>query len=336
MHHLFLGIDPRYLALSPYPPAIRSSINIRTKDIGLKTNPGANVYVLPNVAGFVGADALADVLATEVYKLKPISIMIDVGTNTEIVLGNEQRIMACSCASGPAFEGGHIEFGMRAEPGAIESVYVDPSNLEPGFKTVGDARPRGICGSGIVDAVGAMLKVGIINKYGLINTRLNHRRIRTDGVPQYVLSWKEENDAGRDLAVTQHDVQEIHLAKAAIYSGETILMKHMHVEPSEIRKVFLAGAFGTYVDPQSAVILGMYPDVPLERVQFVGNAAGSGARMALLSRDARENSDRIVQRIDYVELAADPSFQHEFTEALQLPHKDLTRFPTVAQLIKRD
>jgi len=335
MHHLFLGINPHYVALAPYPPAIRSSVSVRAKDIGLKMNPAAYVYVPPNVAGFVGADAVADVLATEVYKSESLSIMIDVGTNTEIVLGNDQRTISCSAASGPAFEGGHIEFGMRAEPGAIENVYVDPSNLEPGFKTVGDARPRGICGSGIVDAVAAMLKSGIINKYGLIDTKLKSRRIRTDRVPRYVLSWKEDNDVGHDIAVTQLDVQEIQLAKAAIYSGATILMRHLHIEPREIQKVFLAGAFGTYVDPQSAVIIGLYPDLPLERVQFVGNAAGSGARMALLSREVRENSDLISRRIDYVELAADPSFQREFTEALQLPHKDLTRFPTVAQLIKR-
>ncbi|HXX73391.1 MAG TPA: ASKHA domain-containing protein [Candidatus Acidoferrales bacterium] len=336
MHHVCLGINPRFVALSPYPPAIKSSVSVRARDLGLKTNPAANVYVLPNVAGFVGADAVADVLATEIHRSTSLSIMIDVGTNTEIVLGNDQKTIACSCASGPAFEGGHIEFGMRAEPGAIENVYVDPSNLEPGFKTVGDERPRGICGSGIVDAVAAMLKSGIINKYGLINTKLNNHRILTDRAPRYVLSWKEENDLGHDIAVTQHDVQEIQLAKAAIYAGATILMKHLRVEPHEIQKVFLAGAFGTYVDPQSAVILGMYPDVPLERVQFVGNAAGSGARMALLSREVRENADRIVQHIDYVELAADTSFEREFTEALQLPHKDMTRFPTVAQLIKRD
>jgi uncharacterized 2Fe-2S/4Fe-4S cluster protein (DUF4445 family) len=336
MHHIFLGISPRFVALSPYPPAISSSTTVRAKDIGLKMNPAANVYVPPNVAGFVGADAVADVLATEIYKSKSLSIMIDVGTNTEIVLGNAQRTISCSCASGPAFEGGHIEFGMRAEPGAIENVYVDPSNLEPGFKTVGDERPRGVCGSGIVDAVAAMLKSGIINKYGLINTKLNSGRIRTQGVPQYVLSWKEENDVGYDIAVTQRDVQEIQLAKAAIYSGATILMKHLSVEAREIQKVFLAGAFGTYVDPQSAVMVGMYPDVPLERVQFVGNAAGSGARMALLSRQVRESSERTVRGIGYVELAADPSFQREFTEALQLPHKDLTRFPTVAQLLNKD
>jgi uncharacterized 2Fe-2S/4Fe-4S cluster protein (DUF4445 family) len=334
MHHIFLGINPRYLALSPYPPAIKSSTTVRAKDIGLKINPAANVYVPPNVAGFVGADAVADALATEICKSKELAIMIDVGTNTEIVLGNEQRTISCSCASGPAFEGGHIEFGMRAEPGAIENVYIDPSNLEPGFKTVDDARPRGICGSGIVDAVAAMLKVGIINSYGLINTKLDSPRIR-GRPPQYVLSSKEQNDVGHDLAVTQHDVQEIQLAKAAIYSGAMILMKHLNVEAHQLQKVFLAGAFGTYVDPQSAVIVGMYPDVPLERMQFVGNAAGSGARMALLSRQVRAESDRVVKRIDYVELAADPSFQREFTEAMQLPHKDLARFPTVAQLIKK-
>jgi uncharacterized 2Fe-2S/4Fe-4S cluster protein (DUF4445 family) len=181
-----------------------------------------------------------------------------------------------------------------------------------------------------------MLKSGIINKYGLISTKLNSRRIRTDPLPQYVLSYKEENEVGHDITVTQLDVQEIQLAKAAIYSGATILMKHLHIEPRDLQKVYLAGAFGTYVDPQSAVIIGLYPDVPLDRVQFVGNAAGSGARMALLSREVREESDRIAQGIGYVELAADPSFQREFTEALQLPHKDLTRFPTVAELIKRD
>ena len=336
MHHLFLGINPRFLALSPYPPAIKSSISVRAKDIGLKINPGANAFVLPNVAGFVGADAVADVLATEICNAKQLSMMIDVGTNTEIVLGNEQRTISCSCASGPAFEGGHIEYGIRAEPGAIENVYIDPSNLEPGFKTVGDRRPRGICGSGIVDAVAAMLKTGIINKHGLINTKLNNPRIFAGRIPQYVLAWKDESDAGHDIAVTQRDVQEIQLAKAAIYSGATILMRHLNVEASKIQKVFLAGAFGTYVDPQSAVIVGMYPDIPLERVQFVGNAAGSGARMALLSREVRADADRLVQRIEYVELAADPSFQREFTEALQLPHKDLTRFPTVAQLIKKE
>ena len=336
MHHIFLGINPRFLALSPYPPAIRSSVDVRAKDIGLKINPAAGVYVPPNVAGFVGADAVADALATEISKSKSLSIMIDVGTNTEIVLGNEKRMISCSCASGPAFEGGHIEYGMRAEPGAIENVYVDPSNLEPGFKTIGDARPRGICGSGIVDAVAAMLKSGIINKYGLIDAKLKNDRIRTVPIPQYVLSWERDNDVRHDISVTQLDVQEIQLAKAAIYSGAMILMRHFGVQPSEIEHVFLAGAFGTYVDPQSAVIVGMYPDLPIERVRFVGNAAGSGARMALLSREVRKESSRLVQDIEYVELAADRYFQREFTEALQLPHKDLTRFPTVAQLINRE
>jgi len=336
MHHIFLGINPHFLALSPYPPAIKSSVNVRAKDIGLKVNTAASVYVPPNVAGFVGADAVADVLATEMSKSKLLSIMIDVGTNTEIVLGNAQRMISCSCASGPAFEGGHIEYGMRAEPGAIENVYVDPSNLEPGFKTIGDARPRGICGSGIVDAVAAMLKSGIINRYGLIDAKLKNDRIRTTPTPQYILSWERDNDVRHNISVTQLDVQEIQLAKAAIYSGAMILMKHFGVEPSEIEQVFLAGAFGTYVDPQSAVIVGMYPDLPIERVRFVGNAAGSGARMALLSREVRRESSRLAQGIEYVELAADRYFQREFTEALQLPHKDLARFPTVAQLINRE
>jgi len=334
MNHLFLGISPRFLGASPYPPVVgRTPMSVRAKDVGLRTNSSANVYVPPNIAGFVGADAVADIIATEIDRSKFLSLLIDVGTNTEIVLGNEEGLMACSCASGPALEGGHIEFGMRAEPGAIENVYIDPDTFEPWLKTVADMPPRGICGSGIVDAVAAMLKTGIISRDGLINTQVKSARIRVDGVPCYVLSLAAGNDLGRDIVVTQRDVQEIQLAKAAIYAGSVILMKHLKVKSTEIERIFLAGAFGTYVDPQNAMIVGMYPDVPLERVQFAGNAAGSGARMALLSRKVRENIDHLVEKTGYIELAADPSFQSEFAAALQLPHKDLTRFPTIAQLL---
>ena len=333
MHHLLLGITPRFVGQSPFAPAVRSPVTIRAKDVGLKISSAANVYVPPNVAGFVGSDTVADVLATEISKSKSLSLMIDVGTNTEIILGNSESMISCSCASGPALEGGHIEYGTRAEPGAIENVYIDPRTLEPWLKTVGDARPRGICGSGIVDVVAGMLRAGIINRQGLINTGLKTPRIRSEGGARYVLSLKQDNDLDRDIVVTQRDVQEVQLAKAAIYSGTAVLMKRFGVITSEIERVFLAGAFGTYVDPHSAMIVGMYPDVPLQRVHFVGNAAGSGARMMLLSREVRRDAERIAQQIQYVELASDASFQREFTEALELPHNDASRFPNITQLI---
>ncbi len=286
MHHLFLRINPKFVALSPYTPVVRSSVYVRTKELGLKTSPGAYVYTPPIVAGFVGADAVADVLATELYKSDSPALMIDIGTNTEIVMNDGHRLIACSCASGPALEGGGIENGIRAETGAIEKVYIDPQTLEPGYKTVGDTAARGICGSGIVDAVASMLKSGIIDRNGRINFELKTTRIRA-GYKQleYVLAWKHETAIGREIVVNQHDIQAIQLAKAAIYAGTSILMAHLNLKARDIEQVFLAGAFGTYVDPQSALMIGMYPDIPLERIRFAGNAAGSGARMALLSRE---------------------------------------------------
>jgi len=336
MHHIFFGITPQFVALSPYPPVIRWPINARSKDVGLRINPGAYVYSPPIIAGFVGADATADVLATEISSLESPAMMIDIGTNTEIAVSDGHRLISCSCASGPAFEGGHIEQGMRAEPGAIEKVYVNPDDLEPGYKTVEDAPPRGICGSGVVDAIASMLKCGIIRGDGGIETTLNTPRIqKTANSVQYVLAWKEETPMGHAVAITQHDIQEIQLAKAAIFSGATVLMAHLELKASDIEKVFLAGAFGTYVDPQSALMIGMYPDIPLDRVQFAGNSAGSGARMTLLSRDMREKAEEISRRIEYVELAADPSFEQEFMKALYFPHKELDRFPTVDQLLAK-
>jgi len=336
MHHICLGITPEFLGRSPYAPVVRSAVNLQSRNIGLRMCPGAYVHSLPIIAGFVGADAVADVISTQINDLDVPAVLIDIGTNTEIVISDGRKLIACSCASGPAFEGGHIEHGMRAELGAIEEVYIDPYNLEPGYRTVGGAAPRGICGSGIVDAVASMLKCGIIRTDGVIVSDLSSPRIRRrNGVAEYILVHKEDTTMARDIVVTQDDIREIQLAKAAIFTGTSILMSRLGLRAADIEQIFLAGAFGTYVDPLSALTIGLYPEVSVDRIRFVGNAAGSGARMALLSVDVRLKAEEIAEHIEYVELATDKDFQHEFAQAMYFPHKEPSRFPMTAEKLKK-
>jgi len=334
MHHIFLGIPPDNVALMPYPAALQSSMNVKAKELSLNLNHGAYVYVLPTIAGFVGGDAVADVLATGIHEADELSMLVDIGTNTEIVLGNKDRLVACSCASGPAFEGAHIKHGMRASTGAIEQVWIDPDTFDVGYKTVENGQPRGLCGSAIVDVVAELFKTKLIDKSGRFNRTLDTPRLRmNEKYTEFVIAWKKEGLAETDIVVTQGDIRVVQLAKAAIYTGASILMKHLNVKFHDIQKVFLAGAFGTYVDPLNAKIIGMYPNVSLEKVQFVGNTSGSGARMTLLSVEAREMAEEIARFVEYVELGADPSFQNEFLKATYLPHKELDQFPSVTKKI---
>ena len=325
MHHIFLGIPPKYVARAPYTPAIRAPYRVLAEEVGLKANPGCVLDALPNVAGFVGADAVADVLATRIHRMSKLSLLVDIGTNTEIVLGDEKRLVSCSSPSGPAFEGACLKHGMRAEVGAIERVWIDPATLEAEYSTIGDQKPRGICGSGVVDAIASLRNTGLLSYEGRIVANRNSKRLRKSGsTAEYVLAWKEETDTKQDIVITQRDIEEIKLAKATIYSGITILSRHLNVSMRDIKKMFVAGAFGTYVDAHSARTIGMYPDIPLGYISFVGNTAGSGARMCLLSKEERAEAVKIAQNIEYVELAADPNFQHEFLNALYIPHKNAT------------
>ena len=329
MHHIFFGIPATHLAAAPYAPAVRTSLSVNPTHLGVNTYPFGKVSSLPNIAGFVGADAVADLVASGLYDDKRIGMMIDIGTNTEIIAGNKDRLICCSCASGPAFEGAHIKFGMRASTGAIERVWIDPSSHEVMLRTIDDAPPRGICGSGIVDAISEMFKAGILDPSGRIAVSSKDRRTRNgpDGPGEYVLAKANDTATGEDLTITQHDVQEIQLAKAAIFTGVSILMKKLKLRSSDLSRVYAAGAFGTYVDASSAIAIGMYPDVPVERIRFIGNAAGSGARMCLRSTKMRDLADRLSREVEYVELAAEKDFQNEFAQAMFLPHRDLTRFP---------
>jgi uncharacterized 2Fe-2S/4Fe-4S cluster protein (DUF4445 family) len=333
MHHLFFGIPARHVAAAPYAPAVRTPISVTPGHIGVNMYPFGRVSALPNVAGFVGADAVADLVSSQLYKDKQIGMMIDIGTNTEIIAGNREKLISCSCASGPAFEGAHIKHGMRASTGAIERVWIDPSTYEVSLRTVDDAPPRGICGSGIVDAVAEMFRTGIVDESGRLALKLEKSGVRKSGqgYPEFVLAKGNETSTGDDITITQHDIQEIQLAKAAIFTGVAILMRKLRLRCSQLSRVYAAGAFGTYVDASSAITIGMYPDVPVERIKFIGNAAGSGARMCLRSAKMRRVAEQLSRRIRYVELAAEKDFQTEFAMAMFLPHRDVSRFPRASR-----
>ncbi len=343
MHHIFLDIDPQWLGLSPFPPAVHRSLNLKARDMGLKVHPAANIHVLPVEAGFVGADNVGVLISEEPYRKEEMNLIIDVGTNGELILGNKKRLLSSSCATGPAFEGAHIKFGMRASPGAIERVRILPGTLETKYRVIGkdqwsdecspgEIQARGICGSGIIDAVAEMFRTGVLEKSGRMNGSLTAPRLRkTEKGYEFVLAWAAETSIGQDITVSISDVRSVQLAKGALYSGAKIMMKILGLD--RVDKVILAGGFGSYVDPEKAMVLGMFPDCDLKNVISVGNAAGDGARMALLNREKRVEADRIAREVEYIELTTYPEFTSEFAEAMAFPHmKD--PFPHLEEILK--
>ncbi|HUL31753.1 MAG TPA: ASKHA domain-containing protein, partial [Thermodesulfobacteriota bacterium] len=317
MHHLLLKIDPQYLGTSPFTPAMHRSMDLKARDLGLEVHPSANVHVLPVEAGFVGADNVAVLIAEEPYRHDEMVLIIDIGTNGELVAGNRERLLSTSCATGPALEGAHIKFGMRAAPGAIERVSLDPQTLEVNFKTVGEkdwqlkarnASAIGICGSGIVDAVAELFRNGIIQPSGRFSEDVPSPRFRTsDEGREFVIAWKDQTSIGKDITITQQDIRSVQLAKGALYTGAKLMIKKLGIE--KLDQVILAGAFGTYINKEAAMILGMFPDCDLRNVRAVGNAAGDGARIALLNKDKRVEADEIAKRVEYVELTIEKDFQ---------------------------
>lgn len=334
MHHIFLGLQPMHLGLSPYVPAISDSVDIKARDLALKVNPCANIHVLPIIAGFVGADAVADIISTGIYESDQLSLVVDIGTNTEVILGDKHGMMACSCASGPAFEGAHIKCGMKATTGAIERLWINPENYEVAHQTIGKVKPIGLCGSAIIDGIADFLRYRIIDGSGKFNISLSTPRLRTiNAETEFVLVFKGESNVKRDIVITQRDIREIQLAKAAIYTGCYLLMKRKNIEPRDIKKCYIAGAFGNYLNPENAKLIGMFPDILKESITFVGNAAGAGARMTLISKEYRRTASLIPRKVQYLELASDPDFQREFASAMYFPHKDLDRFPSVKEYL---
>ena len=345
MHHLLLGIDPVELGGAPFALAVDSAIDLPASDLGIAANPGARVYVLPCIAGHVGADAAAVVLAEAPQKSDEMMLIVDVGTNAEIVVGNQQRLLAASSPTGPAFEGAQISSGQRAAPGAIERIRIDKDTLEPRFRVIGveqwsdqdgfDAAIAGtgitgICGSGIIEVLGEMYLAGVITADGVIDggKAAHSSRIESDGRTfRYRIS--------DNVTVTQNDVRAIQLAKAALYAGFRLLMDKIDIK--SVDRVVLAGAFGTHIDPKYAMVLGMIPDCLLDHVKAAGNAAGTGARMALLNQQARRDIETIVRNIEKIETAVEASFQDHFVKAMAIPHKSdpYTRLAAAVALPER-
>jgi len=312
MHHLFLGLPVRQLAVSPYVPAVSNALDIKARDLGLHIAPGAYLHLLPNIAGFVGGDHVAMLLATEVWQTEGPAVALDIGTNTEASLVNGGEITTVSCASGPAFEGGHIKDGMRATSGAIERVRIAGGSIQ--YQTIDEVPPVGICGSGILDTMAQLYLAGIIDKGGRMKG--NHPRVRTHkNQREFVLVSKEEQDERSAIVTTQQDVRQLQLAKAAIRTGIQALLETNGCSEEEIKQVIIAGAFGSYIDVSSAITIGMLPSLPLGRFRQVGNAAGMGAKLALISLSQRSQAQAIASQVNYIELANSPNFMQTFIEA---------------------
>ena len=335
MTHILMGINPIELGGAPFALANRDAVNIKARDLGLRMHPAAWLHILPSQAGHVGADNVGVLIAEEPYRQDETILLVDIGTNAEIVLGNSERMYSASSPTGPAFEGAQIRYGMRAAPGAIERVRIDPKTLQGRFQVIGEARwsdiwgndpnnspdvkASGICGSGIIEVIAEMFLKNIVLPDGRFNPALQHERIRWDGRKgEYLLATAEETTTGEPILVTQDDVRNIQLAKAALYAGAKLLMNRANV--TAVDKIVLAGAFGSYIDTRYAMILGMIPDCDLNKVIAVGNAAGDGARIALLNKDKRAEAADISQWVTYIETAVDPNFQDEFVGAIHMPH----------------
>jgi uncharacterized 2Fe-2S/4Fe-4S cluster protein (DUF4445 family) len=313
IHHLTLGIPVAGLAYSPFVAAVQEPLDIKARDIGLHLAPGAYVHTLSNVAGFVGADHISMLLAIEAWNIKKTTLAIDIGTNTEVSLISNGQILAASCASGPAFEGFHITHGMRAASGAIERFKIVDGDID--FQTIDGAPPIGICGSGVIDSLAQLYLAGILNQAGRILKDTPHTR-EVEGQYECLLATKA--DGVTAVTLTQHDIRELQLAKAAIRSGIQILLDTAGCREEELEEVIIAGAFGTYVDVSSAMTIGMFPFLPLNRFRQVGNAAGLGARIALISRSRRDESCKLAELVRYIELATAPNFMQTFVEATYL------------------
>ncbi len=347
MHHLFFGLSPVELGGAPFALAVDGALRAPAADLGLAINPGAGVYALPCIAGHVGADAAGVLLAEAPHKRSEVNLIVDVGTNAEILLGNRERLLAASSPTGPAFEGAQISCGQRAAPGAIERVRIDRQTLEPRFKVIGcalwsdepgfaeavaDTGVTGICGSGIIEALAELYLAGVIDPDGVIDAALIERtpRIRQQGRTCAYLLQEAPTADTPDIEITQNDVRAVQLAKAALYAGVKLLMARFGT--TEVDRIRLAGAFGSFIDVKYAMVLGLIPDCALDQVSAAGNAAGTGARMALLNADSRTEIETLVKGIEKIEIATATDFQDQFVNAMAIPHKT-DAFPNLGEAV---
>jgi len=336
MIQLFLEIDPRYIREMPFIPTISQPIPITAKEVGLNINPQATVDCLPVVGAYVGADITAGVLASGIHKTDALTLFIDVGTNGEIVLGNQDWLLTCAASAGPAFEGSGVRHGMCATAGAIEEIWIDHRTFEPTYQTIGQLPPRGVCGSGMIGLLAELFITGVIDKAGKVKRDLPTPRVRVgDHGGEYVIAWADQSASGSDIVITEVDIENLLRTKGAIYAGFSVLVRSVGLELADVEQVLIAGAFGQYINIEKAIQIGLLPDMPWDRFRYLGNTSALGAFFSLVSRQMRREMCDLARKMTYLELSADNTFYHEFMSALFLPHTDLSSFPSVMRLLEK-
>lgn len=336
MTQILLGLDPKYIRLAPYTPVANFFPPVRANSLGIKVGKQVYLFTFPSVASYVGGDIVSGIVGAGVYQRKNLTFYMDIGTNGEIVVGNSDWMVTASCSAGPAFEGGGIRHGIVASEGAIEGVDINPSNFEPLISTIGETKPKGICGSGLINIVAGLLEAGVISQNGKINADLPTKRIRkgTDGY-EYVLAWAPETQIGKDIVITEVDIDNLTRAKAAMYAGCQTLVKSVGLTCSSLEQVIIAGAFGSNIDIEKAITIGLLPDLPLDRFTFIGNGSLLGARLTCFSRDLLDDARRVANMMTNFELSENADFMNNYVAALFLPHTNSKEFPSVSKTLAK-
>lgn len=337
MSHLLLGVYPDYLRREPYVPTFLRSPFIKASELEIEVNPETFLYIVPSVASYVGGDITAGVLSSGIWTSHENVLLIDLGTNGEIVLGNRDFLITCACSAGPAFEGGEISCGMRASEGAVEKVKICRETYKSEIIVIGNEKPKGICGSGIIDLIYEMMVLGIIDRRGRLNRDLNSPRIRFDkyGMGEYVIALKEDYDLDRDITINEADIDNFIRAKGAIYSGASTLISSLDMDFSMIDRVYIAGGIGNSLNIKNSIMIGMLPDIDDEKFMYIGNSSLMGCYLTLMSEDGRRKLEEIANQMTYVELSLYPTYMDEFVSACFLPHTNIEKFPTAKAVLER-
>jgi len=335
MTQLMLKVNPKYIRLSPYVPASTLFAPIKAVDLGMALGDHVTALVYPAISSYVGGDIVAGVMGSGMYRTDKLTLFMDIGTNAEIVIGNKDWLACAACSAGPAFEGGGVKFGMRAAKGAIEDFSIDPLTLEPMNITIGNVRPKGICGSGLIIIAATLFEMGIIDNRGKFNRDLDTPRIReNDGIFEFVLAWKDETRIGKDIALTEPDLDNLIRAKGAIYSGCMTLLDEVGLSIRDVDQIFLAGGFGSYIDLGKAMVIGLLPEMDPDRVRFIGNGSLMGAKMNCLTNRIRKDVVEVTKRMTNFELSETASYMDHYVAALFLPHTDMDQFPKVKKRLE--
>jgi uncharacterized 2Fe-2S/4Fe-4S cluster protein (DUF4445 family) len=334
MTHMFLGLDPKYIRREPYIPVLNTVPNLKARELNLEINPEGVVYCLPSRASWVGGDVTGDILASNLHRQKELSMLIDVGTNGEVVLGNSDWLMACSCSAGPAFEGGEVQFGINASSGAIEKVFFT-EDLDVKYKTINNQPPKGLCGSGLIDILAELFTHKVIDRSGQFKAIDTPRLKIVDGARVFIVAYADETgfDHKMDIYITETDIKNIIRTKGAIYAACHLLLKILGYAFEDITNLYIAGGFGNYLDTKKSIMLGLLPDIPLEKFKYIGNGSLAGSYLVLLSEDKKREAEEIYEKLTYMELSIRNDFYNEFVSALFLPHTNLDLFPTVKKII---